>query len=192
MGHRLPKTCGRRANRGWAFVATSVLLASPAVSDPAYTPPPIQHVEMIKERFAPLQQLSFAAGYEYCGYLCMGADGVLVFTEIVRGGHNGCTPEMPRDGLTLIASMHTHGAYDPSVPAEFPTALDMESDRAEGVNGYIATPGGRLWYVDSQAMVVVQLCGIGCLPQDPAFHKGDDGQIATIYTHADLLQIESQ
>lgn len=154
--------------------------------------PPQDEIEAVKERFIPLQHLSFAAGFEYCGYLAMAAGGKRVFTEMLRGGHNGCTPEMPDDSLILVASMHTHGAYDPSVPAEFPTVLDMESDRLEGVNGYVATPGGRLWYIDSRSMITFQVCGLNCLPQDPHFHAGDDGEIASSYTYRDLQALEWQ
>lgn len=158
---------------------------------PDYTPPGPVEIHMIKTRLAPLQHLSFAARYEYCGYLGRGPDGDLAFTEMVRGGHNGCTPRMPEGGLALTASLHTHGAYSPTAPAEFPTVLDMESDRREGVNGYISTPGGRLWYIDSRAMVAVQICGLGCLPQDPHFHAGDDGVIARRYTYHQLVDLEA-
>lgn len=143
------------------------------------------------DRLAPLQKLSFATGFEYCGYLGHKPDGAIGFTEMIRGGHNGCTPKMPDGGLSLVASMHTHGAYDPQVPAEFPTVLDMQSDKAEGVNGYISTPGGRLWFINSDAAEAMQLCGLGCLPQDPNFHAGDDGTIATRYSYDELVSLES-
>ena len=167
---------------------TLALLLEPL---PAYTPPPAAEVEMLKARLAPIQHLSFAAGYEYCGYLGRRPDGTVAFTAILRGHHNGCTPERPGAGFALIASLHTHGAYDPSIPAEFPTALDMRSDRREGVNGYIATPGGRLWYIDSRAMLAVQLCGPGCLPQDPGFHPGDDGVIPQTLSYGQLLALDA-
>lgn len=158
---------------------------------PAYSPPPPEQVTMLKARLAPIQHLSFAARYEYCGYLGRRPDGSLGFTKILRGHHNGCTPQSPGAGFTLIASLHTHGAYDPSIPAEFPTALDMRSDRREGVNGYVATPGGRLWYIDSRAMLAVQLCGPGCLPQDPDFRRGDDGVIPRTLSYGQLLRLDA-
>lgn len=169
------------------FLAVAVALGP----QPEYTPPPASDIALIKNRLAPLQHLSFAARYEYCGYLGRLPDGTTAFTEMLRGGHNGCTPRMPARGLTLVASLHTHGAYDPNVPAEFPTVLDMESDRREGVNGYISTPGGRLWYIDSHAMIATQLCGPGCLPQDPDFHAGDDGEIAAQYSIRQLRALET-
>ncbi|TDK42214.1 DUF4329 domain-containing protein [Antarcticimicrobium luteum] len=174
------------------MVPTLLLLLALSLEPlPAYTPPDPGEVAMLKARLAPIQHLSFVARYEYCGYLGRSADHRPGFTEIVRGHHNGCTPVMPGAGFDLIASLHTHGAYDPSVPAEFPTALDMRSDHAEGVNGYVATPGGRLWYIDSQAMLAVQICGPGCLPQDPGFHPGDDGAIAPVLSYGQLLALDA-
>lgn len=168
-----------------ALLALSLLLAQPAV-----TLPPDRDVAQAKVWLARVQRLSFATGREYCGYLGYTADGSLQFTDTVRGGHDGCTPAMPDSRITLIASLHSHGAYDPDVPAEFPTSRDMESDAREGVNGYISTPGGRLWYIDSRAMIAVQLCGLGCLPQDPDFHAGDDGNIRSRYTQRGLRALE--
>lgn len=143
------------------------------------------------KRLAPLQQLSFATSFEYCGYLGRTPNGDIGFTEMIRGGHNGCTPKMPAGGLSLVASLHTHGAYDAQVPAEFPTVLDMQSDKSEGVNGYTSTPGGRLWFIDSATDEAIQLCGLGCLPQDSNFHAGDDGPIKTRYSYDELLVLES-
>jgi hypothetical protein len=144
-----------------------------------------------KARLGPVQLLSFATKREYCGYLVRDSDGVIGFTEMVRGGPDGCSPVLPGANLTAIASLHTHGAYDPTVPAEFPTTLDMDSDAAEGVNGYVATPGGRLWFIDSAARIAIELCTLNCLPQDSGFRPGDDGQIARRYTYKQLQALEA-
>ncbi len=153
------------------------------------TPSEIE-VQAVLERFEPIQLLSFAAGFEYCGYLVRSPQGTLAFTEIVRGGPDGCTPLGPPPDVELVASVHTHGAYDPLVPAEFPTVMDIDSDHREGVNDYIATPGGRLWYVNGTTLTVRQLCNSGCLPQDPELQPGDDGIIALRYTRQELLEQE--
>ncbi len=170
-----------------ALTVVSLLLFQPVA-----TPPPADDLQAAQNWLSRVQHLSFATDREYCGYLGYNESGEIVFTDMVRGGHDGCTPELPETGLTLIASLHSHGAYDPDVPAEFPTSLDMESDREEGVNGYVSTPGGRLWYIDSSAMIAVQICGLRCLPQDPSFHSGDDGFIQESYSHSDLVRLESQ
>lgn len=149
-------------------------------------------VAVVKERLGNAQILSFADDREYCGYLIRLPDGALGFTELVRGDRDGCTPLLPLVQAELVASVHTHGAYGREVPAEFPTTLDMESDEREGLNGYVATPGGRLWYIDSARMKTWQLCGLGCLPQDPEFRAGDDGVIAQSYRYSDLERIENR
>ena len=148
-------------------------------------------VALVRNRLSRAQKQSFRNNREYCGYLGRTRSGRLVVTRLVRGYRDGCTPPQPDPGTMLIASIHTHGAYDPDVPAEFPTTLDIDSDATEGVNGYIATPGGRLWYVDSAAGVVHLLCGPGCLPQDPRFHPGDDGVIRRYYRYSDLSALEN-
>lgn len=174
------------------IVILTTLAATLLAALPTHADGPTEHeIAAVRERLAALQMLSFATNREYCGYLLRKADGSIGFTDMVRGGNDGCTPLVPISRIDLIASVHTHGAYDPDVPAEFPTALDMKSDRREQVNGFVATPGGRLWYIDTHAMITRQLCGPGCLPQDPNFHPGDDGQIAQVYTYEELLGLES-
>ncbi len=151
---------------------------------------PAAEIALARQRLGRTQRLSFLGDREYCGYLGRTRSGRLVVTRMQRGQRDSCTPPPPRRGMTLLASLHTHGAYDRDVPAEFPTTLDMDSDAAEGVNGYIGTPGGRLWLVDSAARVAYQLCGPGCLPQDPQFHAGDDGVIRRAYRYRELLRLE--
>ncbi len=63
----------------------------------------------------------------------------------------------------------------------------MEGDEDEGIDGWVATPGGRLWYIDTTDMVTFQICGIGCLPSDPEFIAGDGGIIEQSYSYDDLV-----
>lgn len=159
-------------------------------SAPTGGPAP-EELAAVRARLAQAQILSFAENREYCGYLFRHRDGSLGLTDLVRGDRDGCVPLLPLVEGELVASLHTHGAYGREVPAEFPTTLDLESDRDEGINGYVATPGGRLWYIDGAGMRTWQICGLGCLPQDPAFRAGDDGVIARSYSHAELQRLEN-
>lgn len=152
---------------------------------------PIAEAELVRRSMDAPQRASFDRNREHCAYLGRTAGGRLEITPFRKGGRNGCRPRWPEAGFEPIASIHTHGAYDPDVPAEFPTTRDIDVDAAEGVNGYVATPGGRLWYLDSEAGLAVQVCGLGCLTSDPDFHAGDDGVIATRYTYNELLAIEN-
>ncbi len=146
-----------------------------------------EEVEFMTAFFADLQPRSFAKQREYCGFLGRDANGALVATEPLPGNRDSCSLEWPHD-MEVIASYHTHGAFDFTYHNELPSDTDMLSDQALGVNGWIATPGGRLWFVNSGRMVAKQVCGVGCLPVAPGFYKAQAGDIAKVYTHEELLQ----
>lgn len=65
----------------------------------------------------------------------------------------------------------------------------MEADEADGIDGYVATPGGRLWYIDSSEMVASQICGVGCLPMDADFQPETEITVAPSYSYAELIEI---
>jgi hypothetical protein len=140
---------------------------------------------------ADLQGESFRANAEYCGYLGINSFGEYETTAVNQGDEASCFLPSDTRGLTIVASFHTHGTYSPAYASEFPTTTDMLSDQADGIDGYISTPGGRLWYVDSDTMTVRQLCGRGCLPQDPNYRPEDDGPLRDQFTLADLQRFES-
>lgn len=145
-------------------------------------------ITFVKELFAELQQKSFERNREYCGFIGYDADGVLVANRAKRGRADSCTPRWP-NRLDVIASYHTHGAYDIDAWSEIPSGDDMESDEADGVDGWVATPGGRLWYIDTEDMVTFQVCGIGCLPQDPNFVPAPEDNIQQSYSYDELVEV---
>lgn len=166
-----------------------IAMSGSAAADGAPLPPAAE-IAAVSAELSRLQHLSFATQREYCGYLGRQPDGKIVFTPMTRGDRSGCTPILPDTRMDLVASLHTHGAYDPDVPAEFPTSRDLLSDAREGVNGYISTPGGRLWLIHGTQGVARQICGIDCLPKDVNFRPGDDGVIRESYSLQDLLALE--
>ncbi|MCA8907810.1 MAG: DUF4329 domain-containing protein [Rhodospirillaceae bacterium] len=116
-----------------------------------------------------LQHTSIAENREYCGYLGVDASGQVAATPAVPGTVDSCLPDEPPEGFEIYASYHTHGAYSPDEDSEVPSYEDLQGDIEEGVDGYIATPGGRVWlnlYDDERA---AQLCGPGCVFADPNF-----------------------
>ena len=137
-----------------------------------------------------LNSTSFAQNTEICGYMGRDPLGNLFTTENSTGREAECYLPIPPANMTLLASYHTHGTYSPEYDSEFPTTTDMNTDRAANIDGYIATPGGRLWHVDSDTMVVVELCGLGCLPMDPGYRPDEAGRITARYTYAALRQHE--
>jgi hypothetical protein len=138
-----------------------------------------------------LQYASFAVNAEHCGYIGLDRSGEIMVSPINRGTEDSCTMPQPPSGMTLLASFHTHGTYSPYYASEFPTTNDMLTDAAENIDGYISTPGGRLWYVDTDTMTVRLLCDRGCLPQDPAYRPDADGPLRPVMTYDYLRRWEN-
>ena len=158
-----------------------VLAASPvAAQDGA-------ELALAKRVLAELNPVSIRDNREYCGYIGFDDDGRLAFSQPARGDLESCEPNDPDELAVIVASYHTHAAYSPDYYNELPSGEDVEGDEAEGIDGYVATPGGRLWYIDTEEMVISQICGIGCLPKDPDFVAGDLGIIAQSYEYDELV-----
>ena len=79
-----------------------------------------------------------------------------------------------------------------SIIAVLGSPEDYESDEDEGVDGWVATTGGRLWFIDTNDMIASQICGIGCLDQDPKFARGAQGSIEVSYTYRELQRSEQE
>ncbi|SHI97875.1 protein of unknown function [Wenxinia saemankumensis] len=144
----------------------------------------------VRDILTELQRVSFRENREYCGYIGLDPSGRLMRTDLSAGVEAGCALPVIPSGMRALASFHTHSTYSPLYASEFPTTQDMRSDSALGVDGYISTPGGRLWYVDSDTMTVRQICGRGCLPQDPNYRPEDDGPVRPQFTFDELARFE--
>lgn len=138
------------------------------------------------EYLASIQQRSFRDGVEYCGLFGYDADGNLVATPARRGDRDSCEPEIGPEDLDVIASYHTHGRYSPDSDTEAPSVSDLSNDIEEDIDGYVATPGGRLWVNLVEQQLSVLLCGPGCLPVDPAFRECPAFRPANEYTLQEL------
>lgn len=137
-----------------------------------------------------LQARSFAENREYCGYIGRLPDGRLTATEVTRGDAWGCLSRADESRFVgIVASFHTHAGFERTADSEVPSSDDVRGDMAEGLNGYVATPGGRLWYIDGRRGVATQVCGPGCMGQDPDFRPGNAGPIAQSYT---LQQLQAR
>lgn len=144
-------------------------------------------VAFVKALFAKIQPRSIRENVEYCGYLGYDEDGVLRATDPARGEEHSCAADWP-EGFDPVASYHTHGGYLEDTFSELPSDYDIEGDAAEGIDGYVATPGGRLWYIDSVEMEAGLICGIGCLPMDGDFNPDASLSIAPRYSYDALVQ----
>lgn len=157
-------------------------LGTPAVAQD------MTELEMVKQVLSELQLVSIRENVEYCGVIGVTDAGSLATSPISRGDEGSCLVEDDGPVTTIFASFHTHGAFSLDYASEFPSVDDVEGDEAEGIDGYVATPGGRLWYIDTaEGIIISQICGVGCLPSDPAFIPGSDGEIAQSYNYDELV-----
>ncbi|WP_342076554.1 DUF4329 domain-containing protein [Yoonia sp. SS1-5] len=165
------------------------LLIATCLAPAALHAQPAEEEALIRAVFATLQPISITENVEFCGYVGFDAAGMLVASNATRGNIDSCLANDPVNIEVITASYHTHGAFTPDYFNEVPSGTDMEGDEDEGIDGWVATPGGRLWYIDTDTMVTFQICGLGCLPSDPNFVAGDMGVIAESYAYEDLVTL---
>ncbi|WP_179141856.1 DUF4329 domain-containing protein [Salibaculum halophilum] len=152
------------------------------VPDPSW-----DEIDFAVSVLAEIQPLSVAKRREYCGYIGRDAGGAMVATQAVPGTMASCRPVWPRAGeMRVVASYHTHGAFDLGYVNEVPSDIDLRGDISLGIDGWVATPGGRLWFNDAGAGETRLICGVGCLPVSPEFDKGLNGRIAKRYSLEEL------
>jgi len=129
-----------------------------------------------------IQAQSIAERREYCGYIFIDNTGQLQGTPPRPGSFAGCDMPIPRAGQGIIASYHTHGAYGRAYDNEVPSVIDLASDFQFGIDGYVSTPGGRVWLVDFQTQTTSQLCGLRCVTSDPGFVPQNEAGVRQSYS----------
>ncbi|HKL70398.1 DUF4329 domain-containing protein [Salibaculum sp.] len=179
-----------------AFLAL-VACAAPAPTPPPDTPPraPLSQVTPPEDaragRFArafldAIQPRSVALRRELCGYFYVTEAGEIAATPPRVGDFAGCEMPVPRSGAGVFASYHTHSAFAPGYDNEVPSVRDLLNDVQLGIDGYVSTPGGRVWQVDHGTRSLVQLCGIGCVFMDPGFVPVGESAIRPRYSMSEL------
>lgn len=142
-----------------------------------------------RAQLSELQAQSFAQDMEFCGIIFEDREGRLGTTPIVSGEQASCDiAYFDEPGMAPVASYHTHGGYSDEYDSEVPSMQDFDSDVATGLDGFIATPGGRFWRIDATEEVAIQLCGAGCLQQDTRYKPCDAETPREQYTRAELVQ----
>lgn len=136
-----------------------------------------------------LQSRSFAEDLELCGIIFETSDRELGVSRPNAGDEGSCDiAYFDEPGMVPIASFHTHGKHSRRYDGEVPSIVDIESDVSTGMDGYIATPGGRLWYVDHETATARMVCGEGCVTQDPNYRTCARDVIAQTYTIGELAE----
>ena len=164
------------------------LLALPLVAALPAAAQPKAEVELARRLLSDMQARSIRESREFCGMIGVDDRGRYVVGPISRGTAARCTFRRPRTAKRIVASFHTHGGYLAGYDNEVPSIIDLESERSQGLRGYVATPGGRFWLVDGVTSRVELLCGPKCLPWDPRFAQGELERIRRSYTRQELFE----
>lgn len=164
------------------FVLLLAGFTSPALAQTA------AELAFVKKLLFKLQVPSIAENVEYCGFIGYDSMGRLIASQAIRGEYASCASASPRHIKTVTASYHTHAGYSDNHIGEIPSGVDVDGDKRLGIDGYVSTPGGRLWHIDTSRMIISQVCGYGCLPKDRRFVKGSGGKIPQSYTYKELLR----
>lgn len=160
------------------ILSLAFILAAPALADPTRA----QISDFAMEQLATLQELSLRAGREYCSVIALDTYGDLIASRPRRGSVDTCMPRDPRGAVEIIASLHTHGTHDAGYDSEMPSTDDMLGDMDEGILGFIATPGGRVWVLDGMTGTGEMLCGVSCTLSDPLYDADDHDPVPGFVT----------
>lgn len=149
------------------------------------TAPPVAQADAFARDFLDsLQAQSFAERREWCGYFYLDASGTIAASPPIRGTLASCSQPAPPS--IAFASYHTHGAFDLGYDNEVPSPEDLMSDFRFNLQGYVATPGGRVWRIDPVLQTAVLVCGPSCVAVDPQFLPIDEAGIRVSYSLPDL------
>lgn len=159
-----------------AVTALSFLIPGPATAQSGH------EAAFILGLMESMNALSVRFNREVCGYILRHPNGAYSSTKASWGGHATCASLPIEDGMEVVSSWHTHAAWVPDYDGEVPSIQDVEGDMQLGVNGWVGTPGGRLWFVEGKTGSMRQFCGWGCLPMDPDFVTDDHGPVSETYT----------
>lgn len=178
-------------SRGFVTLSCGLFLAAGLLADRVSAQSP-EEVAAVKSYMAEVQLLSFENNREYCGIVGYDMAGRIVMSKAKRGRRASCRLGRDPAGIEVVASYHTHGSFHEDYDSEVPSVNDVEGDMEDGLDGYVATPGGRLWFVDGQTGISRQLCGLGCLPDDPEFVPEYFGPVAQRYSLDALTDREEE
>ncbi len=145
-------------------------------------------IDFVIKFFDKLQPITIANEREYCGYFGLDENDNYIATEPTRGEEGSCFADEPPEDFAIFASYHTHGAFSFYADSELPSSTDLEADISEGVDGYISTPGGRIWFNDSVKEKAILLCGRNCTVSDDRYEKDANPPVRDEYDMELLLK----
>ena len=171
----------------WVVIVARAFMNVKQPEDFVVTVSPSEVQAFARERLGAMQARSFADNVELCAIIFEDSDGDLGSTRVREGAEASCDIRyFDEPGMAPLASMHTHGAFDQSYDSEAPSLIDVEGDIESQIDGYVATPGGRLWRIDWQQERAELICNEGCLQQDPAYRPYQGDPTAGAYSIGEL------
>lgn len=141
-----------------------------------------EETEFVTALLTNLNPLSIEFNREVCGHIVRHPDGRLETTKLSWGTEASCASLPPPGGAQILSSWHTHAAWGRGYDGEVPSTIDVEGDMRTGLNGWVSTPGGRLWFINGQTGHMHQVCGRDCLPSDPGFVPEEHGPVDKEYS----------
>lgn len=156
------------------------------VSEPRAQPHSKAETNFALAMFDKVQRISIAENREYCGYIGLNAAGGFVATPAKRGNPASCILPAAPDNIRVLASYRTHAAYDKLYDNEVPSHGDLKGDIELGRDGYVSTPGGRVWLNIGLSQRTVLLCGRNCVYSDPGFVANPELPVMPQFSLADL------
>ncbi|MCF6327352.1 MAG: DUF4329 domain-containing protein [Devosiaceae bacterium] len=151
-----------------------------------------EEINFVTNFFNQLQPKSIAENTEYCGYFGIDENDNFVATTPAKGDTDSCLANDPPENLDLFATYHTHGAYMFDADSELPSLNDLEADIDEYLDGYVATPGGRIWFNSVDRETAIMLCGRNCTVSDSEYVADTEYPVNNSYTVQQLRQRESE
>lgn len=152
--------------------------------------PSMGEIKFITAHLNNLQRQSIQENREYCGYIGLDANDSFVASKPIRGKRGHCDAGPPPHWFEVIASYHTHGAHHRAYDSETPSSDDILADAEEGLDGYVSTPGGRLWFIDGYRETAYLICDSFCVNSDPDYDPSDHERIKDLYSLEDILNLE--
>ncbi len=147
----------------------------------------VAEIEFAKKTLNAIQAQSIEENREYCGYIGLSADGNFIATPPKKGRKASCFVKTIPDDITILASYHTHGGYSYDHDSELPSPDDIKADSEEGTDGYISTPGGRVWFTNTETGMATLLCGEACVISDPDYKADPTLPIKSSYQFSELI-----
>ena len=148
--------------------------------------------QFARQQLEELQAQSFSDDVELCGVIFEETGGTLGSTPPRLGDEASCgISYFEEPGMRPVASFHTHGSFSDKYDSEVPSVLDLQSDAASGMDGYVATPGGRFWHVNAEQPSARLVCGARCLPQDRDYVPCPALEPRQLYTLHELTERQS-